>query len=209
MGMKGEPPLTEAQRRLVEEHMTIVETPAARLASAMIPVEDRRQDGYIGLIDAAARFDPTSNASFRTYAYKRVRGAMLDAERRGEGASIRQSRDLWVGMCDEEKWRSQPVVRLGREKWAKSNEVEDVFAYLVDVPEPAEDAPYDEDMLRLAVDRLGGKAAKTLRAYYWGGLTMREIGRRLGVTESAISLIHADAIRRLRVSERVQQALAG
>lgn len=210
MGMKGESPLTEARRRLVEGHMAIVDVVAGRLPSPAISPEDRRQDGFLGLVEAAARYTPGRGASFGTYAYRRIRGAMLDAERQGEGVAIRTPRGRWRRMDDEERRRSQPIVRLDRERMTKPNEVGDVFAYLAEVPEPADDEPvYDAEMLRLAVERLGGKAAKALRLYYWGGLTMREVGQRLGVTESAISLIHAEAIRHLRASDRVRQALAG
>ena len=34
--------------------------------------------GYMGLVEAAERFDPTSNADFKTYAYLRIRGAVID-----------------------------------------------------------------------------------------------------------------------------------
>lgn len=37
--------------------------------------------GYLGLVEAAERFDPTNGVSFRGFAYLRVRGAIIDSIR--------------------------------------------------------------------------------------------------------------------------------
>jgi RNA polymerase sigma factor for flagellar operon FliA len=47
-----------------------------------IDVGDLVQDGMIGLIDAANRFDESRGIKFETFAERRVRGAMIDALRR-------------------------------------------------------------------------------------------------------------------------------
>jgi RNA polymerase sigma factor for flagellar operon FliA len=47
-----------------------------------IDVGDLVQDGVIGLIDAAHRFDEERGIKFETFAERRVRGAMIDALRR-------------------------------------------------------------------------------------------------------------------------------
>jgi RNA polymerase sigma factor for flagellar operon FliA len=55
------------------------------MASTMpnsIDVSDLVQDGMIGLIDAAHRFDEARGIKFETFAERRVRGAMIDALRR-------------------------------------------------------------------------------------------------------------------------------
>ena len=59
---------------------------ARRMAAQMphsIDVGDLVQDGMIGLIDAADRFDDARGIKFETFAERRVRGAMIDALRRG------------------------------------------------------------------------------------------------------------------------------
>jgi DNA-directed RNA polymerase specialized sigma subunit len=45
-------------------------------------LSDLLQEGAIGLIKAALNFDPNANTLFRTYAERRVRGAVLDYLRR-------------------------------------------------------------------------------------------------------------------------------
>src|SRR6266545_6107657 len=62
-----------------------VEQLARRVAATMphsIDIGDLVQDGVIGLIDAANRFDEARGIKFETFAERRVRGAMIDALRR-------------------------------------------------------------------------------------------------------------------------------
>src|SRR3982750_3609365 len=62
-----------------------VEQLARRVASTMphsIDIGDLVQDGVIGLIDAAHRFDEARGIKFETFAERRIRGAMIDALRK-------------------------------------------------------------------------------------------------------------------------------
>lgn len=51
-----------------------------------------------------------------------------------------------------------------------------------------------------ALDRLPGQEQRVVARYYEDGLTMREIGAALGVTEGRVSQIHSQAVARLRVA---------
>ena len=65
--------------------LPFVEALARRMASTMphsIDIGDLVQDGVIGLIDAAHRFDEGRGIKFETFAERRVRGAMIDALRK-------------------------------------------------------------------------------------------------------------------------------
>jgi RNA polymerase sigma factor for flagellar operon FliA len=65
--------------------LPFVEALARRLAASMphsIDIGDLVQDGVMGLIDAAHRFDEGRGIKFETFAERRVRGAMIDALRR-------------------------------------------------------------------------------------------------------------------------------
>ena len=69
----------------VEAGLPFVEALARRMASTMphsIDLSDLVQDGVIGLIDAAERFDEKRGIKFETFAERRVRGAMIDALRK-------------------------------------------------------------------------------------------------------------------------------
>lgn len=70
---------------LVVSGIPFVEQLARRVASTMphsIDIGDLVQDGVIGLIDAARRFDDGRGIKFETFAERRVRGAMIDALRK-------------------------------------------------------------------------------------------------------------------------------
>ena len=77
--------MTAAQSRRIVAGLPFVEALARRMASTMphsIDVGDLVQDGVIGLIDAAHRFDEGRGIKFETFAERRIRGAMIDALRR-------------------------------------------------------------------------------------------------------------------------------
>src|ERR1700737_3405743 len=78
-------PITASQNLRVVAGLPFVEALARRLAASMpnsIDVGDLRQDGVLGLIDAAHRFDEGRGIKFETFAERRVRGAMIDALRK-------------------------------------------------------------------------------------------------------------------------------
>lgn len=77
---------TPAERdRLVEQYLPLVRYLVARLPVTM-PASLDRDDfysvGVMGLMHAAATFDPGRGASFKTFAYTAIRGAILDEVRK-------------------------------------------------------------------------------------------------------------------------------
>src|SRR5204863_459948 len=78
-------PIAASQNRRVVAGLPFVEALARRMAASMpnsIDIGDLVQDGVIGLIDAANRFDADRGCKFESFAERRVRGAMIDALRR-------------------------------------------------------------------------------------------------------------------------------
>lgn len=74
-----------SQNRRIVGGLPFVEALARRMAASMpnsIDIGDLVQDGVLGLIDAAHRFDEGRGIKFETFAERRVRGAMIDALRR-------------------------------------------------------------------------------------------------------------------------------
>lgn len=78
--------MTRAQRnRLVEQNLDLVHKIAGSLLRAFPPcfeLDDMVQDGAFGLLAAAERYDPSRGVAFRAFAKQRIRGAILDANRR-------------------------------------------------------------------------------------------------------------------------------
>lgn len=78
-------PHSGKQHPLVVSGLPFVEQLARRVAATMphsIDIGDLVQDGVIGLIDAAQRFDAARGIKFETFAERRIRGAMIDALRK-------------------------------------------------------------------------------------------------------------------------------
>jgi RNA polymerase sigma factor for flagellar operon FliA len=78
-------PRTGKPNPRVVASLPFVEQLARRVAATMphsIDIGDLIQDGVIGLIDAAHRFDESRGIKFETFAERRIRGAMIDALRK-------------------------------------------------------------------------------------------------------------------------------
>lgn len=70
--------------QLIQENLGLVQQAARKLRrqiTARIDFDDLCGYGSKGLIEAAERFDPRHGVAFTTFAYYRVRGAMLDGLR--------------------------------------------------------------------------------------------------------------------------------
>ena len=79
------PPRDVTPQERIIGSLSFVESVARRVAASMphtIDLGDLVQDGMVGLIDAAHRFDEGRGIKFETFAERRVRGAMIDALRK-------------------------------------------------------------------------------------------------------------------------------
>jgi RNA polymerase sigma factor for flagellar operon FliA len=83
------------REQLVLRYLPLVKHVAARLAMGLpahIELDDLYSYGVFGLLDALEKFDPTRGVKFETYAFTRVKGAILDGLRAMDWvpASMRQ-----------------------------------------------------------------------------------------------------------------------
>ena len=79
------PPGPAEREKMVEMHLTLVDFLVERMMT-QVPVfvsrEDIRSAALMGLLDAANRFDPRRGVLFKTFAERRIRGAVFDEVRR-------------------------------------------------------------------------------------------------------------------------------
>ncbi len=223
------------QTRRIVAGLPFVEALARRMAASMpnsIDIGDLVQDGVLGLIDAAHRFDEDRGIKFETFAERRVRGAMIDALRRDAWPrGVRRQRreldaarealrselghepsmaDLAARVGSDEKRLSRTIVRINTIESTSPlatgehiNESSLPPALVPSEPEPP-DRAYERretrDRVRAAIQSLPWRERKVIGLYYYGEVTMRQIGAEIGVNESRVSQLHARAIRRLRES---------
>ena len=69
---------TVAMHRLAQAHMRLVIAIASRFRHYGLPVADLIQEGHIGLLEAAARFEPEREVRFSTYATWWIRASIQD-----------------------------------------------------------------------------------------------------------------------------------
>ena len=226
-------PVAVSQSRQIVASLPFVEALARRMAASMphsIDVGDLVQDGVLGLIDAAHRFDAERGIKFETFAERRVRGAMIDALRkdawprgvrrqRRELDAARESlrrelghepsmADLAARVGSDEKRLSRTIVRINTieatSPLATGEHMDESSLPTALVPsEPdAPDAAYEKteirERVRAAIRTLPTRERKVISLYYYGEVTMKQIGAEIGVNESRVSQLHARAIRRLR-----------
>ena len=67
-----------ALHRLTSAHMRLVIAIAARFRNFGLPMNDLIQEGHVGLLEAAARFEPERDVRFSTYATWWIRASIQD-----------------------------------------------------------------------------------------------------------------------------------
>ena len=104
-----------SRESLIEEHLSLVKYLAGRVCSKLpsnVDIDDLIGAGVLGLIDAAEKFDPTRSILFRTYAERRIRGAILDHLRSLDWAPRslrRRARELESAQGQLERERGRTV----------------------------------------------------------------------------------------------------
>jgi RNA polymerase sigma factor for flagellar operon FliA len=226
-------PVAASQNRRIVAGLPFVEALARRMAASMpnsIDIGDLVQDGVLGLIDAAHRFDEERGIKFETFAERRVRGAMIDALRRDAWPrGVRRQRreldaarealrrelghepslaDLAARVGSDEKRLSRTIVRINTiestsplatgEHLDESSLPPALVPSEPDAPDTAYEKLETKERVRAAIGSLPWRERKVIGLYYYGEVTMKQIGAEIGVNESRVSQLHARAIRRLR-----------
>jgi RNA polymerase sigma factor for flagellar operon FliA len=199
----------------------------AGLPSTVDPA-DLVSSGILGLIDALERYDPGHGVKFETFATPRIRGAIYDGLRQLDWVprSVRtKSRDVQRAIGDLEAQLGRTpsddelADHLGIERAVLDRWLSEIASTTVGPLERALDAglepqalsgdspalPWkvvEEQELRRAmhdeIARLPDREKLVLSLYYDEGLTLAQIGRVLGVSESRVPQIHSKSVLHLR-----------
>lgn len=79
------PPGPAEREKMIEAHLSLVDFLVGRMMTqvpAFVGRDDIRSAALMGLLDAANRFDPRRGVLFKTFAERRIRGAVFDEVRR-------------------------------------------------------------------------------------------------------------------------------
>lgn len=222
------------RNQLVMSYLWLVKYLAGRLAirlPSFMGQEDLESCGVFGLVEAVEKFDPDMGIDFETYAYRRVRGSMIDEIRKANWLP----RTMWQKLQDlksvkdrlerEEKLSEAALAgELGltvQELRKLESYYHRAFAVSLDeslsvadtngfklgdmVQDPESPDPFDmvveeegKKILAETIKSLPEKEQLLLALYYQEGLTLKEIGRVLEVSESRVCQLHGRAIEKLR-----------
>jgi RNA polymerase sigma factor for flagellar operon FliA len=189
--------------------------------------DDLISAGLLGLVQAANTYDETRGVRFDRYAAVRIRGALLDELRcrdwatrsvRSKANELRNRSEALVARLRRDPSPQEIADELGiplTELHALQDEVHRATVLHMDsvfAEGGAEDfvgvhieSPEDEALLREriaylfdAVHALPDRLRRVIVGYYFEERPMEELAGELGVTESRISQLRAEAIARLR-----------
>lgn len=192
-----------------------------------VMVDDLIQSGIIGLIEASQKFDASQGASFETYAGIRIRGAMLDEIRRGDWTPrsvYRKSREVSdaISKIEAREGREAKDQEVAEEMQVSLDDYYHILqdtnsVQLLSIDEPDHDELSEDRMvgqmksqlleiseegfhqaLSDEIDNLPEKEKLVMALYYDEELNLKEIGEVLEVSESRVSQIHSQAIKRLK-----------
>ncbi|MFT5291102.1 MAG: RNA polymerase sigma factor for flagellar operon FliA [Planctomycetota bacterium] len=214
---------------LILDHLGLLHHIVGRMAFDVAGVVDRDDLegwGMIGLIAAADAWDASRGLKFSTYAYPKIRGAILDELRhmdflpRGRREKVR-ALDLVVRRLEQEQGVTPSPEEIAEAMGIELEEVgeimqsarvanavsleggpsRDLGALLRDptCEDPVDSAAYGEmkTLLIKAIANLPEQEQAVITLYYAEELLLKEIGKIMGVTESRVSQIHSSALYRL------------
>lgn len=192
-----------------------------------VMVDDLIQSGIIGLMEAMQNFSGDQGATFETYAGIRIRGAMLDEIRKGDWTprSVhRKSREVSEAMhiVEGRLGREARDEEIANEMGISLQEYHKILqdtsgAQLLSIDQPDHEELSEDRMvsggstplqqlaeagfqeqLAQVISELPEKEKLVMALYYDEELNLKEIGEVLEVSESRVSQIHSQAIKRIR-----------
>jgi len=210
--------------QLVLDHLEYVRQICGTMARRLpdhADIENLHSAGVVGLIEAAQNYDESQGTSFKTYSYRRIRGAIVDEIRRTSPLS--QQAMQQVAKVKAELERLEPPVApetLARNLGMTLEEIEEGLfnmriAYPVHLDEfngvdQSSFAPDDileqreqVQHLATAIEHLEERDRMVVQLYYLEELRLKEIGQVLGISESRVSRILNRA--EFRLKENIRQ----
>ncbi|MFN2520715.1 MAG: sigma-70 family RNA polymerase sigma factor [Candidatus Limnocylindria bacterium] len=153
--------------------------------------EDLVAWGMLGLVQAAKRFRDDQGATFASYAARRVRGQVLDALRVSDPLTRSARRALREARASD-PLTPAPFAEVSLDRYtAAGREIPDAIRCRT-----RQDARWPS--VARAMRSLSPLERRVLQLSFGRGLTLREIGLRVGLSESGVCRLRTRALRRLR-----------
>ncbi|HUA09905.1 MAG TPA: sigma-70 family RNA polymerase sigma factor [Candidatus Acidoferrales bacterium] len=210
------------RERQIRQLLPLVKRIARRIGR-LVPCDydDLVGDGSIGLIRAVDNYDPSRGISLEHYARHLIAGAMLNGIRRMDWVSERTRRLMRDGEMERYQIAgergsvpSMEEMEERRPGFVRATAIVSQGVPLsLDRPLPEGErlrcdwsndpamlfeARSEAERIGAAIDTLPPRQRRIVREYYFGDASLREVGRRIGISPQRASQLHIAAMRRLR-----------
>lgn len=172
----------EERNAMVEKNMGLVYYYAKKFCATNMEHDDLVQEGMIGLMDAAVRFDPGRGVKFSTYAMWHIRKTIMDA--------IRSKNDI---VRTPRRQPSKQCFQLDQE----ANTMRDPGLPTIELMQVEEDTK----AIHACIHQLQPRDAIVVRLRHGINtekMTLKKVGNILGVTPERVRQIQAAAEEKLR-----------
>ena len=194
--------------RLIEYYLDVASMVAKKAYihfGGMVEYGDLLNDGAIGLIDAISKFDYSREVAFARYAYRRIFGEILDAQRRRDWKTRSQR--------DKEKKAITPVnaveITYLQEMFEDSRFEPISQAAKVDI-EKVENRVDNQNVISKIKENLCNlteQERKVIILYYVKNMTLAKIGVSMGLSGARISYIKMKALSKLATDLKKDKSL--
>jgi RNA polymerase sigma factor FliA len=207
--------------RFIEEYRPLVMKIARQVHHEFTitsPLEDLVANGFKGLVEARSRFDPTRGVQFNTFAYYRIRGAVLDGiremaylsrrahqKRKAAEAASQVLEDLGSGLDQSPAERSKVDAARAIDEAVQKLTATFMLAAVGRDPTQPEPTVLDgiigrevAEEIRDAVEELPDRERALVRGFYFEGKQFDEVAKTLGISKSWASRLHGKALVLLR-----------
>ncbi|MEO0324463.1 MAG: sigma-70 family RNA polymerase sigma factor [Myxococcota bacterium] len=211
-----------ADDSFIEEHRSLVAGVVSRLRARYElsgDQDDLMAYGFQGLLEAKSRFDPDRGVRFNTFAYYRVRGAIIDGVRASGRLPAKAYQQLkaaqsalYLGEAEAEGRAADPARRGDRARSAAALREavgKLTMSYIASAVGQEEERPDESPeaitlheetkrRLRALLDELPDREAALVRGFYFEGRRFDHVAEDLGISKSWASRLHGKALARLR-----------
>ena len=228
--------LSPVQLQWFESCQALVRSLAWKIHRKLPPwveMDDLVAYGQLGLAHAAKEFDTSYGTQFTTYAYYRVRGAIMDGITQmswfsrhayHSGRYERMSGELLAVDAVTEANGTSDGGKADNLGWLAETSASLSIVYLASLPgEPGEilGAASSSDgvspdvvamgreacrVLRLMIESLPDDANSLIKSTYFDGMTMQDAAKKLGISKAWASRLHAKTLSRLARAMRLAGA---
>ena len=180
--------MDKEKEKLVLNHIYLADKIAVQMFSKLknkYSLDELKSSAYLGLIDAAEKYEVDNNKPFENFARKRIKGAILDEAKDDKRYNVKR------GVAHK-----YPIQSLN----APINE-DDNSIQFIDLVQAKED--YLNDLLiKNEIEKmllcLDHREKEIVTMYYFRNLTQQEISQFVGLKQPAVSKIIKRAIKKIK-----------